>query len=139
MSPQSKQIKVPAFQHYFVDNVSKKVSQWHVEFGIGRIDIQDCCGQMKFSVKFPGELFWTFMKLPTIYGDYSTCSGAEITTKHITMSVYVHEFKNPDTPCEGTLDIVTDITTNSISIPYRLALNMIAFMGGSTNLESPCY
>jgi len=133
---------ITSFQYYFVENEKsgKSAEQWGIFFSTTQISIEDFAKKTKICMKFVEGEKTEYRDLDIIEGTYTLCKGGEIAASKFTLSVYVHYFKNPENqPPQGTLDLVTNSTTTSIDLPYKLALNIIKFMSGSTDVEGVCY
>ena len=133
---------ITSFQYYFVENEKsgKNATQWGIFFSTTQISIEDFAKKTKICMKFVEGEKWKYKELDNIETTFTRCKGAEITATNFTLSVYVHEFKKPaNHPPEGTLDLVMNSTTTSISLPYKLALNIMKFMSGSRDVEGVCY
>ena len=133
---------ITSFQYYFVENEKsgKNATQWGIFFSTTQISIEDFARKTKICMKFVEGEKTEYRDLDVIEGTYTLCKGGEIMARNFTLSVYVHYFKNPENQApQGTLDLVTNSTTTSIDLPYKLALNIIKFMSGSTEVEGVCY
>ena len=140
------------FQFTFVDKTPLKkrnYKEWHVFFTQGFISIQDYSTQSRIKVNFPEEDHWVYEERESSSSSGSFCKGAEIKTKDFTLTVDVREYMDPEdaefdpeyheegSP-EGYLELNTKISHITISIPYKLALNLIKFMAGSTDMPYGC-
>jgi len=141
------------FQFTFVDKTPLKkrnYKEWHVFFTQGFISINDHSGQTHLKVNYPEEDHWVYEERDVTCNSGSFCRGAEIKTKDFTLIVDVREYLEPDDPDfdpeyneegspEGYLELNTKISHITISIPYKLALNLMKFMAGSTTkLDGIC-
>jgi hypothetical protein len=123
------------YQYYFVENDEQgnRISEWAVLFGKGHIFIEDYARHTRISLKYPDG---KFEKQEVIEGKSTTCRGAEIRTKHVTLSTYVHEYAVPsDRNPVGNIDLVANGASTSIQIPYKLALAIMKFMAGSVDVD----
>jgi len=140
-----------SFQFTFIDKSGlrkKNRPEWHVFFAQGFISIQNYSNQTRIKVTFPEEDHWIYEEREAGWNNGGLCRGAEIKTKDFTLTADVREHQDSDDPDfsphdvggdnEGYLDLDTKIGHISISIPYKLALNLIKFMAGSTDLEGIC-
>ena len=137
------------FQCTFIDKSGlrkKNRPEWHMFFTQGFISIQNYSNQTRIKVNFPEEDHWVYEERETAPRDGSYFRGAEIKTKDFTLTADVREYLDAEDPefdpeydeegeNEGYLELDTKIGYISISIPYKLALNLIKFMAGSTDLE----
>jgi len=135
------------FQYTFKE---KKNKEWLVFFTQGFISISDVFGITRIKINFPEEDHWVYEKIESTikYGSFCNCS--EIKTKDFKLSVHTREhYIDPDDPeytseyedvgkPEGYLELETKIGYTIISIPYKLALSIMKFMSGSTDLEGVC-
>jgi len=129
------QVEGQNYQYYFVENddQGKKFSEWAVLFGKGHIFIEDYIQRTKISFKYPSG---KYEKQEVIEGKNTVCRGAEIRTKYVTLSVYVHEYSIPSSKSPvGNIDLVANDATTSLEIPYKLALNIMKFMAGSIDVD----
>ena len=123
------------YQYYFVENdeQGKRLSEWAVLFGKGHISIEDYARCTRIYLKYPDG---HYEKQEVIEGKSTTCRGAEIRTKYVTLSVYVHEYAVPsDRSPVGNIDVVANGASTSIQVPYKLALAIMKFMAGSIDVD----
>jgi hypothetical protein len=138
------------FQFTFVDRnkVTYKKIEWCIFFAQGFILIDNHIGT-HIKVNFPEEDHWTYEKREEDANDGGLCHGAEIKNKEFTLTVDVQTYLQPGDPeydpeyheysePEGSLELDNKIIKIKISIPYKLAINMIKFMSGSTELSGVC-
>jgi len=127
----------------------KRKTEWHVFFTQGFISIRDVFGITKIKINFPEEDHWTCLEIDSNPNNGGYSRGTEIKTKDFTLTITVREYLDFDDPdCnsefdevgipEGYLELDTKIGHTTISIPYKLALSIMKFMSGSTDLEGVC-
>jgi hypothetical protein len=140
------------FQFTFIDKSSLKKKnrpEWHVFFTQGFISIHDCSKDTRIRVNFPEMDHWVYTEREAEFSCGAICTGAEIKTKDFTLTIDVREYKDSDDPefdteCDeegenmGYLDLDTKIGRINMTIPYKLALNLMKFMAGSTDLVDIC-
>jgi hypothetical protein len=121
------------YQYYFVENdeQGKRLSEWAVLFGKGHISIEDYARRTRISLKYPHGIY---EKQEVIESKTTICRGAEIRTKYVTLSVYVHEYTD-QRPTGGNIDVVANGASTSVQIPYKLALAIMKFMAGSVDVD----
>ena len=137
------------FQFTFIDKreLRKRHHQeWNVFFTQGFISIHNVSKNTRIRVNFPEEDHWVHEKRESEWRDGGICRGAEIKTNHFTLTADVREYIDSDNPefdpdyhtegeNEGYLELVSKNSTINMEIPYKLATNLIKFMGGSTDLD----
>ena len=116
---------------YFVDK-----SRWGVILNDCHILIQDYTKEVKMSIELSGDRSWTYAEQDVIEGEYTICRGAEIRTIGITLSVYVHQYKDREKGDLGAnIDLVSYSTSTSLQVPYKLAMRLMNFMERYKKIE----
>ena len=141
-----------SFQFTFVDKSAIKKrnwKEWHVFFAQGFISIQDHTTNTRIRVNFPEEDHWTHEEYETEVRHGGHCSSAKIKNKHFTFRVDARQHKceydedfdsefDEEGEDQGFLELDTKIGITNMAIPCKLALILIKFMDGSTDLEGIC-
>ena len=142
-----------SFQFTFLD----KCDQWCVFFAQGFISIQDYSTNTRIRVNFPEEDHWTHEEHEADVRDGDHCMSTEIKNKHFTLRVDTRQHKDEldekesheedsdeedsheeDYYEEGYLELDTKIGITNMTIPCKLALILMKFMAGSTDLKGIC-
>ncbi len=135
-----------SFHFTFTDKYGlqkKDYKEWYVLFDQGFISIGEDSSNTRIKVKFPKEDHWVYEDREAEWRNGATSKGAEIKTKDFTLTVDVREYKDSDDPefdpendeegeNEGWLVLDTKVGHITMMIPYKLALNLMKFMAGST-------
>ena len=119
--------------HFQFTYVERK-SEWHVRFSQGSISIKEKFKHKRIKVNFPEADHWTYEQHQSHLCDGVFYRGADIKNRHFTFSVSVHEYLDPDCRDEGFINLDTETVKTSMAVPYTLALNLMKFMNGSTDL-----
>jgi hypothetical protein len=129
-----------SFQFTFIDKSlaqRKGYKEWHVFFSQGFISISDYSTDTRIKISFPEEDHWVYQEREVEWRGDGLCRGSEIKTCDFNLRVDVREYDDSDEEgmADGFLELNTKIGYISILIPYKLALILMKFMAGSTDLE----
>jgi len=119
------------FQKFYneKDDNGKTVSNWGVLFGVNSLHLENYMNKHKLYLNISDEVYLKYKDQDVINGVYTVSKGGEIKTREFTLSVYVHEYKAPSSEKnEGNLDFIASSMSTSITIPYKMAIDIMKFM-----------
>jgi hypothetical protein len=138
------------FQYTYVEKIGKKIKEeWNVFFTQGFISISNVYNITKIKVNFPEDDHWIYEEREETSTEGCFERGGEIKNNHFTLKVDVREYMDINNPVfnpdyhetgdpEGYIVLDNKIITVELPIPYKLALSIMKFMTGSTNLDGVC-
>jgi hypothetical protein len=124
-----------------------KSKRWMMIFTQGMVSIVGCSTGLSFVMNYPKEEHWEYQCLEKVRQDRNTKRGAKIENSKFTLEIWVSEPFTEDDPDFGTGcsvpdgELVMKVGEQSMSsyIPYTVALALIKFTGGSTDIEGATY
>lgn len=126
------------FQFTFIDQsvIRKRYRpEWHVQFAQGHISINNYSATTLVKVSFPPGDHWVYEGQEEHLHRGAVCSGSKIETKDFMLTVSVRRYLDAEEENECYLELDTKFSSTSMMIPYKLALALMKFMSGSTDLE----
>lgn len=135
------------FQYTFIENISKKKKEeWSVFFTQGFIGIMNVYNITSIKINFPEEDHWTYEEREVTLTEGCFERGGLIKNNHFTLTVDVREYMDKDNDDfdpeyheigepEGYIVVESKTINLTLCIPYKLALSIIKFISGSTDLE----
>jgi len=126
--------KQPNIQFTHVEKKHKE--EWNISFTQGFISISNVYNITTIKVDFPEEDHWTYEEIEKTESEDSVERGGLIKNSHFILIVDVREYMDIDKSeeNEGYLYLESKTITIQLPIPYKLALSLIKFMSGSTDL-----
>ena len=138
------------FQYTYVEKINKtKINEWNVFFTQGFISISNVYDITKIKINFPEEDHWTYEEREQTATEGCFERGGLIKNSHFTLTVDVREYMDDDDDDfdpdyhetgdpEGYIVVQSKTINVTLCIPYKLALSLMKFMSGSTDLDGVC-
>jgi len=135
--------------HYHCSMIVKEGNssqQWMLQFAQGYISIYSASTGLHIRLNYPREEHWTYEYEYPAYRDGAIQRGAILKTSNFTLQADVREYLDPKDPDfdpenddtgdpQGYLTLSSNNMTNSMHIPYKVALAIMKFASGSTDLD----
>jgi hypothetical protein len=116
--------------------------QWLLKFDQGLISIYSTASDLNIALTYPMEEHWVYEEIKPYESDGTRIRGAKFKTNSFTLSIDVSEFAKSTGPQEhsqGNLELESGGISVTARIPYNIALNIIKFASGSTDLDGTAY
>jgi len=137
------------FAYIYYEYVSKKnKDEWKIEFTQGCINIMNVYNTTRIKINYPIEDHWMYQEIVKTYVNNAFEQGGMIKNNHFILQVEVREYMDPNNhefdpkyheigDNEGYIMMESKTINVELSIPYKLALSIMKFMSGSTDVKDP--
>lgn len=135
--------------HYHCSMIVKEgisSQQWMLQFAQGYISIYSPSTGLHIRLNYLREEHWTYEYNEPMWRDGAIQRGAILKTSAFTLQADVREYMDPNDPefdpeideqgeNQGYLELYSNSITTSIHVPYKVALGIMKFASGSTDLD----